>query len=219
MVNLLTPSFVLLAEPWWVNLLLLIPMLAFVGWRGRINLRWQQLTFAALFAIGFGFVEAAVVVYLRAAVGLLPGYLGTLSDVVRMSPQVYQQAHSVSELPRSLLVVEVVREAATILMLASVALLAAVRRRERWAMFLWCFAIWDAMYYAGLWATVRWPQSLRDQDVLFLIPVPWISEVWFPLLVSGMTVVAVIAATAWNPAVAHARPKAQSQNLAEELSD
>jgi hypothetical protein len=41
-------------------------------------------------------------------------------------------------------------------------------------------------------ATVRWPLSLKDPDVLFLIPVPWFSPVWFPLLVSGLAVAAVL---------------------------
>ncbi|HVH69643.1 MAG TPA: hypothetical protein VNB49_00850, partial [Candidatus Dormibacteraeota bacterium] len=47
-------------------------------------------------------------------------------------------------------------------------------------------------YYLALWATVRWPLSLRDPDVLFLIPRPWISPVWFPLLVSGLAVAVVL---------------------------
>jgi hypothetical protein len=58
--------------------------------------------------------------------------------------------------------------------------------------FLWTFAIWDIVYYAALWATVRWPLSLRDPDILFLIPVPWLSPVWFPLLVSALALVAVL---------------------------
>jgi len=197
----------LFAEPWWVNLLLLVPALAYLSWRNRLEISWRQLLYAGLFALGFGVVEAAVVVYLRAAIGLLPGFEGTLSDVARLSAQVYQQTHSVSELPRSLLVVEVIREAATMVMLASVALVAASGRRERWAVFLWCFAIWDSMYYAGLWATVRWPQSLHDLDVLFLIPVPWMSEVWFPLLVNAMTFTAVIAGALWRPAYKASRAR------------
>jgi len=28
-------------------------------------------------------------------------------------------------------------------------------------------------------------------DVLFLIPVPWVAQVWFPLLVSALTVLAI----------------------------
>ena len=56
---------------------------------------------------------------------------------------------------------------------------------------MWAFAIWDIAYYAGLWATVRWPTSLKEVDILFLIPVPWVAQVWYPLLVSALTLLAV----------------------------
>jgi hypothetical protein len=59
-------------------------------------------------------------------------------------------------------------------------------------MFLWAFAIWDLTYYAALRATIAWPARLSDMDVLFLIPVPWISQVWFPVLVSTLSVAAVL---------------------------
>jgi hypothetical protein len=149
---------------------------------------------AGLFGSGFGFVEAAVVVYLRAAVGLLPGYGGTLADVGRLSSGMYQNAQLLGELPESLLAVEVFRETATIIMLVSVAFLAAKSFRERCALFLWSFAAWDISYYAGLWLTVRWPPSLLTTDVLFLIPVPWVSQVWFPVLVSALSMIAVVLA-------------------------
>jgi hypothetical protein len=179
------------AQPWWVNLLILIPLTTYLAFRRKGSLlNPQQLITLAIFAAAFGFVEAAVVVYLRAAVGLLPGYVGTLSDL-QNSSRGYEQAKSISEFPQSLLTIEVYREAATIVMLLGVAVLAASRARARWAAFLWLFALWDIAYYAGLWATVRWPASLTDLDVLFLIPVPWIAQVWFPLLVSGLTLLAI----------------------------
>ena len=90
-------------------------------------------------ASAFGFLEATVVVYLRAAAGLLPGYRGTLSDVVRLS----QQSPTIGELPPSLLTLEVFREAATLLMLSCAALLTSVKGRARVAAFLWAFALWD----------------------------------------------------------------------------
>jgi hypothetical protein len=77
-------------------------------------------------------------------------------------------------------------------MLLSVVFLSSATLRVRAALFLWVFAIWDVVYYAALWATIRWPLSLTDPDVLFLIPVPWFSPVWFPLLVSGLAVAAVL---------------------------
>ena len=79
------------------------------------------------------------------------------------------------------------REAASMLMLLSVAILAQDRRREHFAIFLWIFALWDMGYYVALWATVRWPDSLTSADVLFFTPVPWTSQVWFPLLISILT--------------------------------
>jgi len=179
------------AQPWWVNLLVLIPLTTYFAFRRKgVLLNWRHLTALAVFAGAFGFAEAAVVVYLRAAAGLLPGYTGTLSQL-QHSSKGYHQEQSISQFPKSLLTIEVYREAATIIMLVSVALLAGSRTRARWAAFLWIFALWDIAYYAGLWATVRWPASLNDLDVLFLIPVPWIAQVWFPLLVSGLTVLAI----------------------------
>jgi hypothetical protein len=184
-------QFQLWAQPWWVNLLILIPLAAFFSFqRAGQLLGVRQLVCLTIFAAAFGFVEASVVVYLRAAAGLLPAYTGSLAEL-RRSPEIHQQTISVSQLPQSLVTIEVYREAATLIMLATVALLAAGTTRERWAAFLWAFAFWDIFYYVGLWTTIRWPKSLKDLDVLFLIPVPWIAQVWFPLLVSSLTILVI----------------------------
>jgi hypothetical protein len=163
----------------------------FASRKRGLQISGRQFLFATIFALAFGFVEAAVVVYLSAAAGLLPGYTGTLSDVQRLAKATQPETLPISQFPQSLLTVEVLREAATIVMLVSVALLAARKAKERCAVFLLTFALWDVSYYAGLWATIRWPTSLNDSDVLFLIPVPWVAQVWFPLLVSILTLVAV----------------------------
>lgn len=186
--------FKLLATPWWVNLLILMPLVAFAAFRRhRLAITRRRLLIAALFGVAFGFVEAAVIVYLRAALGLLPGYLGTLADVARQAASApAAQIQTLGNLPRSLLAVETLREAATMVMLVTLALLSAARARERWAMFLWVFAWWDLCYYAGLWLTTRWPEALTTPDVLFLIPVPWLAQVWFAYLVSALTIAAVV---------------------------
>ncbi len=111
---------------------------------------------------------------------------------MRRSGEFYQQSQAIDQFPPSLLTLELFREAATMVMLLSVAFLAAAKMSSRAAVFLWTFAIWDITYYGALWATVRWPLSLRDADVLFLIPRPWISPVWFPLLVSVLAILAVL---------------------------
>ncbi len=143
-----------------------------------------QLLFLAGFGIAFGFMEAATVVYLRTALGFPVNY----------TPVMFQQARLLTGLPRTLLTIEFFRELATLAMLLSISLAAARKLKERWAVFLWIFAFWDLFYYLGLWLTVRWPSSLITPDVLFLIPVPWHAQVWFPVLVSVLSIGAVATA-------------------------
>jgi hypothetical protein len=184
-----------LAHPWWVNLLIAIPFVLFWIFRkNKAEITKRQLLVVGAFGIAFGFVEAAVVIYLRAAVGFLPGYMGTLSEVMRQATDTYQQVQAMTALPQSLMTVEIIREIATMLMLASVALLSAKKLGDQFAIFLWAFAFWDVSYYVGLWLTVRWPSSLTTDDVLFLIPVPWLAQVWFPLFICGLTMFAIV----WN---------------------
>lgn len=187
-------QFKLFAEPWWVNLLIVIPLIAFLAFRRhRLAITKRRLFVAALFAVAFGFVEASAVAYLRATLGYLPGYLGTLADVARQSASVPSaQMQTLGNLPPSLHAIEYLREAATMVMLATLALLSARRARERWALFLWVFAWWDLFYYAGLWFITRWPQGLTTPDVLFLIPVSWLAQVWFAYLVSALTIAAIL---------------------------
>ena len=182
------------AHPWWVNLLLLVPLLAyFLFRRKQPRLTSHSLLACAVFALSFGFVEGAIAIYLGVALGLLPGHAGTLSDLARLTPDLDgAQAQQFSNLSPGLLTVEVIREAATMLMLLTVAILAVEKWRARFAIFLWTFALWDTAYYISLWAVVHWPDSPTSWDVLFLIPVPWIAQVWFPVLVSILTLVVVL---------------------------
>src|SRR5260370_11813021 len=92
----------LVAQPWWVNFIVLIPPLAWFSWRrGGVPVTTRQLFISGLFAASFGFLEAVVVVYLRAVVGLLPGYQGTLSDVIHMSGQFYIQPPAFPQFPKT----------------------------------------------------------------------------------------------------------------------
>jgi hypothetical protein len=182
-----------MAHPWWVNLLIGVPFIAYFFWRSEpVLISRRQLLASALFAASFGVVEGIVVVYLRAVLAAAAGYGASLSSVVQFSRNFNPATQDSAVLPLSLLKVEVCREAATILMLITVALWGSLNRSGRWALFLWTFAIWDLTYYATLCVTIRWPSSLTDSDVLFLIPIPWISPVWFPLLVSTLCIAAVL---------------------------
>lgn len=185
--------FQLLASPWWVNLLILVPFVALLLWRRGLRLAGAQLLYSAVFAIAFGVVEGAVVVYLRAAGGLLAS-AQTLTEAAASPQDLDSQLRAAAQMPQSLMTIEPIREAATIFMLVAVALLIGRSLRDRWAAFLWVFALWDITYYVTLHAAIGWPSSLTSPDVLFLIPVPWIAQIWYPVLVSALTVAAVLLA-------------------------
>jgi hypothetical protein len=168
-------GFALFATPWWVNLLILIPVVPWLlSRKEKIRVGKKRLLVVALFGIAFGFVEAAVVVYLRAATGLWPGPPTKALTV-----------------PAALVRIECFREAATIIMLGVIAFFAGQRIKQKLIAFLWTFALWDIFYYAWLRIIIGWPSSLVNADVLFLIPAPWVAQVWFPILLSGLTALVI----------------------------
>lgn len=187
-----------MANPWWVNLLILVPFLAFWLWRKGLGLSRRELLILAVWAAAFGVVEGTVVVYLRAVMASLTDFGAELSGVAAFSKTLFSDPAILNSLPPSLYIVELLREAATLVMLAAAAFLTAKGAKERWAAFLWAFAVWDIVYYISLWLAIGWPGSLTDFDVLFLLPVPWFSQVWLPVLVSAFTLVAVAVSTEWK---------------------
>lgn len=134
----------------------------------------RKVVILAAFAAGMAFVEAAVVLYLRALIGAGPLF-------------------PMKDLPPPFLAVEIGREAATLLMLASVSLLAFRGGARRMGTFLLTFALWDLFYYLWLYLSTGWPAGVTEWDVLFLIPAPWVGPVWSVLLLcAGMLAFAVL---------------------------
>jgi len=119
-----------------------------------------------LFGVAMGFLEAAVVIYLRLL--YYPG--GFDFPLVR--------------LPDLVVVIELGREAATIVMLWAVAALTGKTGVARFAWFAILFGIWDLVYYLALKLVLGWPASLLTWDVLFLIPFVWTGPVLAPVLIS-----------------------------------
>lgn len=114
-----------------------------------------------------GYLEAAVVVYLRAL---------SSSSLTQVFPLTFLN-------PRIALV-EILREASTIIMLGSVASVDDGHMWQKFLRFSFMFGIWDISYYAFLKIITGWPDSLFDFDVLFLIPIAWIGPVIAPILIS-----------------------------------
>jgi hypothetical protein len=101
----------------------------------------------------------------------------------------YEQLRATAPERVRLVGAEVVREAATLLMLSGVALATAGSRKLWLPAFALAFGTWDLFYYVFLKVLVGWPASLLTWDVLFLIPVPWAAPVLAPVIVSVSIIV------------------------------
>ena len=130
-----------------------------------------KLLWLTIFAIAMAFVESAVVVYLR-AIFYPDGFKFPLKAITD---------HKI--------VIEVFREAATLFMLLSVTFLSGKKLWERFAYFMFSFGVWDVFYYIWLKVLLNWPVSLFDWDILFLIPLPWISPVLAPVSISLLMII------------------------------
>ncbi|MGE5700719.1 MAG: hypothetical protein ACM31N_11740 [Deltaproteobacteria bacterium] len=134
----------------------------------------EKIAFLVVFAAAMAFVEAAVVIYLRALLG--GGPLFPMKD-----------------LPPAILTVEIIREGSTLVMLLCAASLAVRGGARRLGAFLLVFAVWDIFYYLWLYAAIGWPAGVADWDILFLIPLPWVGPVWSVLLIcAGMLAFSVL---------------------------
>lgn len=118
-----------------------------------------------------GFLEAAVVVYLR---------------------QLYYPdgfAFPLRFMALENLSIEYIREGTTIIMLLSLSIAAGRNFYGRLSYFLLCFGIWDIFYYVWLKVLLNWPPSFFTWDILFLIPVVWAGPVLAPIICAVTMVV------------------------------
>lgn len=135
-----------------------------------IGVLLKRVCIVVVFGIAFAYIEAAVVVYLR-AIFFPDGFT---------FPLVFED----SALWRRLLLSEIGREGATLVLILTSCWLIGRNRRQRLAYFLTIFAVWDIFYYVWLKVLLDWPGSVTDWDVLFLMPVVWASPVYAPVLIS-----------------------------------
>jgi len=138
---------------------------------------WPRLAIVAAWAVAFALVEAMVVYYLRRLFGL--EFAAVFTE---------RRFH----FPEDYLVYEQGREAATMVMLAAVALLAGRTLWQAFAYWLFAFGVWDICYYVWLWILLGWPSSLRARDLLFLIPEEWWAPVWLPVAISAGFIAAAV---------------------------
>jgi hypothetical protein len=114
-------------------------------------------------------LESTVVVYMR--------YLYYSDNPLKIFPLKFLDSYDT--------VLELSREAATVIMILTVALLAERSSRTRsFAAFVFVFGVWDLFYYFWLKVLMDWPQSWLEWDVLFLIPSVWLGPWICPAMIS-----------------------------------
>lgn len=124
------------------------------------------------FAIGMAWVEAACVYYLRVLVDRVNPYQENPLPIHGVLGQV-----------------ELVREAATLVMLLTLGMLAGKRWQTRLGYTAVAFGVWDIFYYVFLRMFDDWPRSLFDWDILFLLPLPWWGPVLAPVSIASLMIV------------------------------
>jgi hypothetical protein len=135
---------------------------------------WRWWTTITAFTLAMAMLEAICVVYIRAILNIAPGPVELDASVGAMMMRQHPW----------LIPTEQWREAATMIMLAALAALAGRSHRQRLGVWLYAFGLWDIFYYVWLRLFIQWPESLRTSDVLFLIPVPWVSPVFVPVAIA-----------------------------------
>ena len=138
----------------------------------------QKALIVTIWAVAFAFVEASVVEYLRAiyypiASGGFEFPILTRENLRNMGPEHMQR-----------LKIEFFRELSTLIMLVTIGIAASRNKREAWAHFMIAFGVWDIFYYFWLKLFLDWPAGMMTWDLLFLIPVPWVSPVLAPVIIS-----------------------------------
>jgi hypothetical protein len=132
-----------------------------------------------LFAIAMGYLESAVVVYLR-ELFYPQGFTFPLKEMTYITA-----------------ITEIYREVATLIMILAVSVLAAKYRLHRFAWFLVVFATWDIAYYFFLKVLIGWPDSLLTTDILFLLPSMWTGPVLAPVI-NSITMIVLAYAILFN---------------------
>jgi hypothetical protein len=146
------------------------------------------------FAIAMAWVEAASVFYIRALVDRIEPY-------------------QVNPLPLNPALgnVELWREASTLVMIATLGMLAGRTWRHRAGYAALAFGAWDIFYYVFLRIISGWPRTLLDWDILFLLPLPW----WGPVLAPVSIALVMIL---WGTLATQSRDDATDAPLARALA-
>lgn len=155
-----------------------------------------KFTSLVIIATAVAFLNAAAAVYLREIYNiktLLPSWGLNKQDIVfRFGDlMVLKQDLALKILvDTNLLVTEQIRQIAMLALVAAAVYMIGKKWSERVFLMLFVVGLWGVLYYAFLYAIIKWPTSLLSKDVIALVPMPVIVPVYMPLLLSALTFIA-----------------------------
>ena len=118
--------------------------------------------------VALGYVDAVATFYVR----------GTLE--VAQEGGDFARA-SVEAMPARTVALEQTRQAATVLVLITVAVVAGRNALQQWGTFAFTLGSWQVLRYAAIRTITNWPESLSSTDALVLTPRPLYAPVWMAL--------------------------------------
>ncbi len=124
----------------------------------------KTIIWITVFSIAMAYMESAIVVYLRAL----------------YYPEGF--AFPLKIIGKDIIITEFFREIATVIMIIGAGIMAGRKNIEKFAFFIYSFAVWDIFYYVFLKVLLNWPASFLTDDILFLIPSPWVGPVIAPII-------------------------------------
>jgi len=141
---------------------------------------FRKIIWIAIFALAMAYLESAVVVYLRHLYGITDYTLG------------------IPPFNELIAIIEIGREIATLAMIMAVGWAVGKSFQDRLGYAFLVFGIWDIFYYFWLWIFVKWPSSLFETDLLFLIPLPWWGPVAAPVMIALLMIISGILAIVYE---------------------
>ncbi len=133
--------------------------------------QFRKIIWVMIFAIAMAYLESAIVVYLRRLYGITDYTLG------------------IPPFDEAIAIIEIGRELATLAMIIAVGWVVGKSFQDRLGYAILVFGIWDIFYYFWLWIFVKWPSSLFETDLLFLIPLPWWGPVAAPVMIALLMII------------------------------
>ncbi len=136
----------------------------------------RYLTALLALCVALGYLDAVTTFALRGTLEVGPeGVDLPRGDLARAA---------VEAMPARLIALEQTRQAATVLLLITVAFVAGRNALQQWGTFFFALGGWTVFRYVAIRTITDWPASLTSADAIVVLPRPVYAPVWLPVVVA-----------------------------------